>query len=108
MLTFTQFTTLIGDSDEEYDFEVDSLGADLDSESGVYAVTRQEDDEQVVLYIGQTGDLSDRFKRHHKAECFDEHDADCLCIHRDRRKKSRLKKESDLIKGYRPVCNGRQ
>ena len=112
MLTFLEFTntiTLGGDSDDEYSFEVNALDdADLAAIGALYTVTRREDDEHVVLYVGQTGDLSDRFKRHHKAACFNQNDADCLCVHRDGRTKSRLKKESDLIKNYRPVCNGAQ
>jgi len=109
MLTFAQFIALTGHSDDEYTFEVKALDdADLEAVGAVYAITRQEDDEHVVLYVGHTGDLSDRFKRHHKTECFDENDADCLCVHQDADKRSRLKKETDLIKGYRPVCNGAQ
>jgi hypothetical protein len=111
MLTFLEFSktiTLTGDSDEEYAFEVNSLEAHLDSGSGVYTVTRQDGDEHVVLYIGQTGDLSNRFTDHHKAECFDDNDADCLCVHQDGEKRSRLKKETDLISRYHPTCNGAQ
>jgi predicted GIY-YIG superfamily endonuclease len=106
MLTFAQFTSLTGDSDKDYAFDVSGLDADLEAVAAVYAVTRQEDDEHVVLYVGQTGDLSDRFKAHHKAKCFADNGGNCLCIHRDGHKKSRLKKETDLVKGYRPTCNG--
>jgi hypothetical protein len=102
----TTTTTLTGDSGDEYDFEVTALGADLDPVGAVYAITRMEGGEHVVLYIGHTGDLSDRFSDHHKSECFDDNDADYLCVHRDGDKESRLKKESDLMSRYRPTCNG--
>jgi hypothetical protein len=106
--TTTATTTLTGDSGDEYEFEVYALDANFDSIGAVYAVTRKEGDEHVVLYVGQTGDLSDRFGGHHKSECFDEKDADCLCVHQDGNKDSRLKKESDLISRYHPTCNGPQ
>jgi predicted GIY-YIG superfamily endonuclease len=102
----TTITTLTGDSGDEYVFEVHALGADLDAVGAVYAVTRKEGNEHVVLYVGHTGDLSDRFNNHQKSECFDDNEADCLCVHRDGNKKSRLKKESDLMSRYRPTCNG--
>lgn len=106
--TFAQYTAtvLTGDSGEEYDFDVHGLDTPLE-DGGVYAITRRtEDGEHIVLYIGETGNVSDRQKNHHKSECFDDNGADCLCIHLDRNKTSRLKKEADLMSRYRPVCNG--
>ena len=110
MKTFAQYTTttLTGASGHEYDFEVSALGADLDPVGAVYAITRKDGDEHIVLYIGHTGDLSKRFDDHHKSECFDENEADCLCVHFDGNKDSRLRKESDLHAQYRPNCNGRR
>lgn len=110
MQTFAEFvtTTLTGDSGDEYEFEVHALDANFDAVGAVYAVTRKEGDEHVVLYVGQTGALSDRFDGHHKSGCFDEKDADCLCVHLDGNEDSRLKKESDLISRYHPTCNGPQ
>jgi hypothetical protein len=108
MKTFAEYSkvTLTGASGGEYAFEVDALGADLNPVGAVYAVTRRQGDEHVVLYIGHTGDLSDRFNNHQKWECFDDNGADCLCVHRDGEKESRLKKEADLMIRYRPTCNG--
>ena len=108
MKTFAQYSTTIltGDSGDDYIFEIHALDADLDAIAAVYAVTRTEDDEHVVLYLGHTGDLSDRFDGHHKSECFDDNEADCLCLHRDENKRSRLRKEADLMIRYRPMCNG--
>jgi hypothetical protein len=108
MKTFAEYctTTLTGASGHEYVFEVNAIGADLNPVAGVYAVTRRDGDQHVVLYIGHSGDLSDRFSYHHKSECFDDNGADCLCVHRDGDKESRLRKESDLMIRYRPTCNG--
>jgi hypothetical protein len=116
MLTFKEYITesnprittiLTGDFGKEYVFEVHALDADLHG-GAVYAVTRWEEDEHVLLYLGQTGELENRFDGHHKSECFDENDADCLCVHRDGNKESRLKKEADLMARYHPICNGPQ
>jgi hypothetical protein len=108
MKTFAEYSkvTLTGASGDDYEFEVDALGADLNSVAGVYAITRREGDQHVVVYIGQSGDLSYRFGNHQKWECFDDNGADCICVHRDSDKDSRLKKEADLMIRYRPVCNG--
>jgi hypothetical protein len=110
--TFREFisktTTLTGESGHNYEFEVSALDAKLDSVGAVYVITRVQDDEHFVLYVGETGDLSNRFDNHHKAKSFEEKGGDCLCIHLDGDIKSRQKKESDLIAHYRPLCNGRQ
>jgi len=96
MKTFAEYskTTLTGASGDEYVFEVDALGADLNPVAGVYAITRRRGDEHVVLYIEQSGNLSDRFGNHQNSDCFDDNGADCICVHRDADKKSRLKKRS--------------
>jgi hypothetical protein len=108
MKTFAQYstTTLTGASGDEYIFEVNAIGADLNPIGGVYAITHRRGDEHVVIYVGQSADLSDRFGSHQKWECFDDNGADCICVHRDSDKDSRLKKESDLMSRYRPTCNG--
>jgi hypothetical protein len=106
--TTTATTTLTGDSGRKYEFEVYALDAELDAVGAVYAVTRRDGDRHVPLYFGQTGDISVRLSGHHKSECFDENDADCLCVHRDDELDSRLKKELDLMIRHHPACNGPQ
>ena len=80
------------------------------SVGAVYAVTRRYQSSEGghnhdVVYIGQTEDLSTRFEDHHKADCFKEHKANCICTHGDSDEDSRLAKEDDLIKQYNPDCN---
>jgi hypothetical protein len=108
MKTFAEYSkvTLTGASGDEYVFEVDALGADLNPVGALYAITHRHGDQHTVVYIGQSANLSDRFTNHQKWECFDDNGADCLCVHRDADKDSRLRKELDLMIRYRPLCNG--
>lgn len=57
------------------------------------------------LYFGQTGDLSRRFDDHHRQRCFDRNGANCIGVHLDEDEKSRLAKETDLIRKWDPECN---
>src|ERR1700676_5546345 len=59
-------TTLTGESGEDYEFEVHALDAYLGG-SAVYAITRLVGDQHSILYFGQTENLQQRFKSHHRA-----------------------------------------
>lgn len=103
--------TLTGKSGTKYTFEVHSLDTSFRPVAAVYAITKRTpkpdgSGTHDVIYIGQTGELSDRFDSHHKASCFKSHQATSACIHQDTNEKSRLDKESDLIGAYNPPCNG--
>lgn len=58
------------------------------------------------IYVGQTGDLSDRFNNHYKQQCFNSHGANCICILGEQSEVNRLAIEEDLIAKYNPPCNG--
>ena len=57
------------------------------------------------IYVGQTGDLSNRPLNHHKKGCFDRHGANSLLIHVEANERSRLTIERDLIELLDPPCN---
>jgi hypothetical protein len=66
----------------KYDFEVYPLGADFKNVGAVYIISRRTVDAQgkgthTFIYIGHTGDLSERFDDHHKAQCFKKNNANC-------------------------------
>jgi len=66
--------TLKGLSGTEYKFNVYKWDTDFDNIGAVYYISnRHKDDDggwtHIKIYIGQTGDLSDRFDNHHKSEC---------------------------------------
>ena len=102
--------TFKGESDE-YKFKVYKFDSSWNSVSVVYITTKRtktDDDGYThsVIYVGQTGDLKDRFSDHHKEKCFVEKDPNCLCLLMEKDEEKRLSIESDLIDNYNPPCNG--
>jgi len=57
------------------------------------------------LYVGETGDLSDRPLSHERKPCFDKNGANCLLIYSEKNRDMRLKIEADLRNAYNPPCN---
>jgi hypothetical protein len=57
------------------------------------------------IYVGQTGDLSNRPLSHHKKGCFDRHGANALLIYTESNERTRLAIERDLINSINPPCN---
>ena len=98
--------TLQGRSGAKYVFELYEWGTSFNAVPGVYTVLRRDTDGYAVIYVGQTGDLSERLEDHHKAWCFDRHRRSHIGVRQDSAEKSRLATEADLIANYRPPCNG--
>ena len=102
--------TFHGDSGNTYKFEVWPMNQSFNAVGAVYAVTRRYKNanggySHKFIYVGETADLSTRFDNHHKADCFVEENANCICTHRDDDEDSRLAKEGDLIAKHNPPCN---
>lgn len=102
---------LTGASGKKYAFLVYPWGTSFKPLGGVYAITRATPNQSggqthTILYVGQTGDLSERFDDHHKEDCFNKRSANCHCVHLEANEKTRLAIESDLIANYNPPCNG--
>lgn len=107
MATSTTSTiTLQGRSSAKYDFFLYPWGADFKAIGGVYSVLRQDPDGYAVIYVGQTGDLSERFDDHHKAKCFALHRRTHIVARVKESERQRLVIEADLIASYNPPCNG--
>ncbi|MEW8089596.1 MAG: GIY-YIG nuclease family protein [Candidatus Thiodiazotropha endolucinida] len=100
---------LTGASGQQYNFNVYSIDTEFQSLGAVYYVSRRtmanQKGSHTEVYIGQSGDISERFENHHKAYCFHQHGANCISIHADDNEFSRLDKEQDLIQAYNPPCN---
>lgn len=99
--------TVVGASGTQYTFWVYSWGTSLKAAGGVYLVLRKgQNGNYTILYVGQTGDLSERFDAHHKASCFNRNSKTHIAASLENSEAKRLSIEADLIKKYQPTCNG--
>jgi hypothetical protein len=99
-----------GKSGKKYSFRAYSFNTKFNAIGGVYFVTRRTVKNGKIthtkIYVGQTDDLSTRFDNHHKADCFAEHNANCICVLLEEDEDVRLDIETDLIDNYDLPCNG--
>ena len=99
--------TVTGVSGTKYEFEVYPWGTQFKPLGGLYLVLRKEPTGRyTLLYIGQTGDLSERFDNHHKVDCFNRNGKTHIVVRLESFEQRRLAIESDLIQGNRTTCNG--
>ena len=99
--------TAKGASGASYSFDVYPWGTNFKALGAVYLVLKKSSDGRyTILYVGQTGDLSERFDDHHKAACFNQNGKTHIGIKLERVEKTRLAIETDLVGNYNPVCNG--
>jgi hypothetical protein len=99
--------TAKGASDVAYDFWVYPWGTQLQAVGGVYLVLKKPPNANYnVLYVGQTGDLSERFDNHHKEGCFARNGRTHIGARAENSEQRRLAIEADLTANYRPTCNG--
>jgi hypothetical protein len=109
MSTTTSVPTLSlrGKSGASYGFNVYSINTEFNFVPAVYGVTRRDaQGNHTVIYVGQTGDMSERMDQHHKWDCFTRNKANCICVHQQKSEATRLAIEQDLIAAYNPPCNG--
>jgi hypothetical protein len=57
------------------------------------------------IHVGQTEDISTEFDDHPKQSCFDTYGANCVCVHEEPDRDTRLQVVLDLIDSYGPPCN---
>lgn len=96
-------TTATGASGTTYTLEVHPLGTQFRAVSGVYVVCKG----NTPLYVGQTGNLAERFEDHHKTFCWRSRGADRMAVMAvSGGETHRLAIERDLIQSLNPPCNG--
>ena len=97
-----------GVSGRAYRYWIYPIGASLKAAAGNYVFARRNHLGQwVPVYIGQTGDLAERFDQHHKTPCILRSGATHIHAHLTQGGESvRLAEERDLITMYNPSCNG--
>jgi len=102
--------SLLGDSDEEYAFDVYPHNTEFKDQPAVYCYTNryQKDGKwkHKVVYIGHTDDLSTEFYEHPHHDCLQKHSANCIGIHMQEAEKERIAIHHDLVAQYDPSCNG--
>jgi hypothetical protein len=98
--------SVAGASGTSYEFEVHQWGTDFKDVGAVYLILRNGSPGRYgLLYIGQTGDLSERFDNHHKRTCFDRNGKTHIGVKVVSAERQRLNIESDLLRKNRTTCN---
>ncbi|MBI4185190.1 MAG: hypothetical protein HY521_14460 [Proteobacteria bacterium] len=58
-----------------------------------------------VVFVGQTADLSSRKDGMRRTICFEDHNANCICVLTENNQDKRLAIGADLLKAFNPPCN---
>jgi len=101
--------TFTGESGRKYSFAIHPLTTMFKEEAGVYFFTRRtiDDTNKVAhkhIFVGETENLARQFDRPDN-QYVRRYKANCICIHLEEDRKTRLKIESDLVGNYNPPCN---
>lgn len=97
--------TVTGESGAKYDFEVYPWGTTFNQVGGLYLVLKKQATNYGILYIGQTGNLSERFDNHHQAQCFNRNGKTHIAVRGEGSEQKRFSIETDLIRKYQTSCN---
>lgn len=100
--------TATGASGRNYEFVVYPWGQTFNPVGGVYLALKKKSGVQPmydVLYVGQTGDLNQRFDAHHKQQCFDRNGRTHIGVRGENGEQTRLAIERDLLGNYKTACN---
>ena len=95
-----------GESRTKYTYRLYEIGAKFKEIPANYIFCKKSANYWKSVYIGETGDLSERFDSHHRWDCIQEEKASHICAHKSSDDKStRCKEEAGLIAYYNPPCN---
>lgn len=102
--------TFTGSSGQNYTFSAYYRDTTFNSVGAVYFMTKRAKKSDNTfshtrIYVGETGDLSNRPLNHHRKACFDRNGANCVCIYLENNQKQRYAIEHDLLEKYDPPCN---
>ncbi|MCB0721842.1 MAG: hypothetical protein KDC42_06030 [Ignavibacteriae bacterium] len=100
-----QTLTLTGKSGTKYNFVIYKIGTTFNAVGAVYLFSKEKDSTHMHVYLGITGDLSERFDNHHKAKCILNNGATHICIHREDSKTTREIIEKDILEAISTKCN---
>jgi predicted GIY-YIG superfamily endonuclease len=96
-----------GKSGREYRYWIYEIGTTFSKNPGNYIFAKEVKPlEWSPVYIGQTGDLSERLDNHHKMPCIKRRGATHIHIHTGSQDEdTRLAEEKDLALRWHPACN---
>lgn len=100
--------TLTGESGTRYEFEIyNGVPSQLGKVGAVYLFSKKEDNSEShkFIYLGRTGDLSERFENHHKAACIKKNGANRFSILLKSDEKERKRIEDDILAKNNFTCN---
>jgi hypothetical protein len=100
-------TTWPGLSGVEYKYWIYPIGTAFTSAPGNYIFAKKTGTNAwTPVYIGQTGDFSERFENHHKMACIAANGATHIHVHPSSPDPAiRNSEESDIIARFGPPCN---
>ena len=96
---------------KDYEYQVFELPVNFESGFGAgnYIFAKISPQSQwMPVYIGQTGDLSERFDEHPARLCIRRNGATHIHAHRNPNQGSQLAEELDLLVAWNPTCNKHQ
>lgn len=95
-----------GQSGTTYTYWIYDIGTTFEATPANYIFAKETPYLWGAIYIGQTGDLSERFDNHHKMPCIQEHGATHIHAHTSSEDEAkRLAEEKDLVLYCNPPCN---
>jgi hypothetical protein len=96
-----------GKSGKEYRYWIYEIGTTFSKNPGNYIFAKEVKlDEWSPVYIGQTGDISERFDNHHKMPCIKRRGGTHIHKHMSSQDEdTRLAEEKDLALRWHPSCN---
>ena len=96
-----------GKSGREYTYWLYKIGTSFSAVPANYIFCEETTENKLrSIYIGQTGDLSERFDNHHRMPCIKREGATHICTHKSSSEEDvRMTEEADLIANYDPPCN---
>lgn len=96
-----------GGSGTEYTYRLYKIGTSFGATPANYIFCKETTPNTWrAIYIGQAGDLNERFDNHHKMPCIKRHEATHICAHKSNPSEDERKaEEGDLIANYNPICN---
>jgi hypothetical protein len=90
----------------EHDFNIYPRSEKFNSIGVIYVMAKlTKTSSYSLIYVGETGNASQRPFNHHRKDCFDKHGADHVFIKSESNHQNRLDIETAIRQHYDPPCN---